>query len=277
MIGDLDDAPAILRGEAGTDDRAVVSAAHDPRRHLERPRPPRRAWRPWRGVVRAEAVDILLLQESGPRRRLRALGAALGMVVCADPSAFPRRRVQNAVLVATAVEQVRSHRLVRFDGGSLVHPRGVLIARLDDVTAVSVHLGLRGRGARHATSSSSSRSSAGLERAGRDRGRPERASRGRRAGRDRGESSGRVDARRATAGHGQVTAATFPSDEPDRADRLPLRGSGGPAAPRLDRRRHGLRPPDGGRRARGRRLAARTRRASRVPEELDRHEQPEEA
>jgi endonuclease/exonuclease/phosphatase family metal-dependent hydrolase len=93
-------------------------------------------------AVRGERVDVLLLQESGPRRRLRALGATLGMVVCGDPPAFPRRRIQNAVLVQPPRE-VRSARLVRFDGGSLVHPRGALIARLDDVTGVSVHLGLK--------------------------------------------------------------------------------------------------------------------------------------
>ena len=92
-------------------------------------------------VVRGERVDILMLQESGPRGRLRALGATLGMVVCLDPPAFPRRRIQNAVLVRPP-RQVRSHRLVRFDGGSLIHPRGALIARLDDVTVISVHLGL---------------------------------------------------------------------------------------------------------------------------------------
>lgn len=92
-------------------------------------------------MVDAEGIDILMVQESGPRRHLRALGETLGMTVCADPPAFPRRRVQDAVLVRPSRE-VREHRLVRFDGGSLVHPRGALIARLDDVTAVSVHLGL---------------------------------------------------------------------------------------------------------------------------------------
>jgi endonuclease/exonuclease/phosphatase family metal-dependent hydrolase len=101
------------------------------------------------GAVRHEAVDILLLQESGPRRRLRALGTALGMVVCGDPPAFPRRRIQNAVLVRPP-RAVRSRLLVRFDGGSLVHPRGALIARVDDVTVISVHLGLeRGERERH--------------------------------------------------------------------------------------------------------------------------------
>jgi endonuclease/exonuclease/phosphatase family metal-dependent hydrolase len=95
------------------------------------------------GVVRAEAVDVLLLQESGPRRRLRALGAALGMVVCDDPPAFPRRRVHNAVL-ARPPRAVRSHRLARFDGGSLLQPRGALVSGLGDLTAVSVHLGVAG-------------------------------------------------------------------------------------------------------------------------------------
>jgi endonuclease/exonuclease/phosphatase family metal-dependent hydrolase len=93
-------------------------------------------------VVRGERVDVLLLQESGPRRRLRALGATLGMVVCGDPPAFPRRRIQNAVLVRPPRE-VRSARLVRFRGQSLIQPRGALIAQLDDVTGVSVHLGLK--------------------------------------------------------------------------------------------------------------------------------------
>jgi endonuclease/exonuclease/phosphatase family metal-dependent hydrolase len=101
------------------------------------------------GAVSDEAVDILLLQESGPRRRLRALGAALGMVVCGDPPAFPRRRIQNAVLVRPT-RAVRSRLLVRFDEGSLVHPRGALIAGVDDVTVISVHLGLeRGERERH--------------------------------------------------------------------------------------------------------------------------------
>ena len=104
---------------------------------------------PVASAVRGERVDVLLLQESGPRRRLRALGAALGMVVCGDPLAFPRRRIQNAVLVRPP-RAVRAHRLVRFDGGSLVHPRGALVARLGDITVVSVHLGLdRAERARH--------------------------------------------------------------------------------------------------------------------------------
>ena len=94
-------------------------------------------------VVRGEAVDILLLQESGPRRLLRALGAALGMVVCGDPPSFPRRRIQNGVLVRPP-RPVRSHSLARFHGGSVLHPRGALVAVLGDLVAVSVHLGMAG-------------------------------------------------------------------------------------------------------------------------------------
>jgi endonuclease/exonuclease/phosphatase family metal-dependent hydrolase len=96
-------------------------------------------------VVRDEAIDVLLLQESGPRRRLRDLGRELGWIVCADPRAFPRRRIQNAVLVKSPPPRSVRTRLVRFEGGSLLHPRGALLAGIEGVsTAVSVHLGLDG-------------------------------------------------------------------------------------------------------------------------------------
>ena len=94
-------------------------------------------------LIREQEVDVLLVQESGPRRRLRSLGATLGMEVATDPFAFPRRRAKDAVLVRSA-RRIRSHRQIRFRGGSLLYPRGALIARLDDLTAVSVHLGLNG-------------------------------------------------------------------------------------------------------------------------------------
>ena len=94
-------------------------------------------------AVDAEALDILLVQESGPRRRLRALGAALGMMVCADPWAFPRRRIKDAVLIRSAAS-VRYH-LIRFSNSSLLYPRGALIADIDDAfTATSIHLGVSG-------------------------------------------------------------------------------------------------------------------------------------
>ncbi len=94
-------------------------------------------------MIRAEQIDIVMVQESGPRRRLRALGEALGMVVCADPWAFPRRRIQNAVLVRRGLATTVSHRLHRFSGGSLLYPRGVMVADVDErISVLSVHLGL---------------------------------------------------------------------------------------------------------------------------------------
>jgi len=96
-------------------------------------------------VVRVQELDVLLVQESGPRRRLRALGDRLGWIVAADPWAVPRRRVHNAVLISpTRAALVRS-RLLRFAVASFVHPRGALIADVQGGwTALSVHLGLRG-------------------------------------------------------------------------------------------------------------------------------------
>jgi endonuclease/exonuclease/phosphatase family metal-dependent hydrolase len=96
-------------------------------------------------VVRSEELDVLLLQESGPRLRIRALGERLGWIVCADPPAFPHRRIQNAVLLRpSAADSVRP-RLVRFGEGSVVHPRGALVVEIDERwTAVSVHLGVGG-------------------------------------------------------------------------------------------------------------------------------------
>jgi endonuclease/exonuclease/phosphatase family metal-dependent hydrolase len=96
-------------------------------------------------VVREEVLDVLLVQESGPRERLRALGERLGWIVCTDPPAFPRRRVQNAVLIRTSVAISVRSLLVRFAGGSPIYPRGVLVADIDERwTVASVHLGLRG-------------------------------------------------------------------------------------------------------------------------------------
>jgi endonuclease/exonuclease/phosphatase family metal-dependent hydrolase len=102
-------------------------------------------------AIQHEGIDVLLLQESGPRWRLRALGERLGWVVCSDPWAFPRRRVQNAVLLRTGlVSNVRS-RLLRFEGAPFLEPRGALISVNESWTAVSVHLGLqRSLRARHA-------------------------------------------------------------------------------------------------------------------------------
>jgi endonuclease/exonuclease/phosphatase family metal-dependent hydrolase len=65
------------------------------------------------------------------------------MQVCGDPWAFPRRRIQNAILVRRGLATTVSHRLHRFSGGSLLYPRGVLLADVDHrVSVLSVHLGL---------------------------------------------------------------------------------------------------------------------------------------
>lgn len=92
--------------------------------------------------VGAQDPDLLLVQECGPRRRLRALGASLGMTVAEDPPSFPRRRVKDAILVRPALG-IRSHRLVRFRNGSVLYPRGAMVALCDHAPpALSVHLGL---------------------------------------------------------------------------------------------------------------------------------------
>ena len=93
--------------------------------------------------VQAQALDVLLVQESGSRRNVRALGERLAWAACLDPPAFPRRRVRNAVLLRPGlVGSVRS-RLVRLSPESFLAPRGALLAELDQRWAVgSVHLGL---------------------------------------------------------------------------------------------------------------------------------------
>jgi endonuclease/exonuclease/phosphatase family metal-dependent hydrolase len=96
-------------------------------------------------AIHTEELDILLIQESGQRRRLRALGERLGMIVCADPRAFPRRRIQNAVLVRGGLAAIVRSGLRRISHGSLLHPRGELFAEIDEWFSVtSVHLGFRG-------------------------------------------------------------------------------------------------------------------------------------
>lgn len=94
-------------------------------------------------AVGAEELDVLLVQESGSRRRLRQLGERLGWVVCADPWAFPRRRIRNAVLLRPGLAGSVRSRLLRFESAPLLQPRGALIAQVDDRwTIASIHLGL---------------------------------------------------------------------------------------------------------------------------------------
>jgi len=92
--------------------------------------------------------DVLLLNETGGRLRLRRFGRALGMQVAADPWAFPRRRVKDAVLVR-APWWIADHREQRFEDTPPMYPRGALVADLENgdarMTAVSTHLGLHPR------------------------------------------------------------------------------------------------------------------------------------
>jgi endonuclease/exonuclease/phosphatase family metal-dependent hydrolase len=96
-------------------------------------------------VVRSIEPDLLLVQESGPRRALRRLGRALDMQVAGDPLSPLRRRVKNAVLVR-APWRVVEHRLYRLKGSERFYPRGALVAQMGRagrrVAAVSAHLGL---------------------------------------------------------------------------------------------------------------------------------------
>ncbi|MEP6477245.1 MAG: endonuclease/exonuclease/phosphatase family protein [Actinomycetota bacterium] len=96
-------------------------------------------------VVERLAPDVLLLQESGPRRSLRRFAAAVGMDAAADPWSPLRRRAKDAVLVHPPWRIVE-HRQHRFEGSSWLYPRAALVAQVGRagrrVWAVSTHLGL---------------------------------------------------------------------------------------------------------------------------------------
>ena len=69
--------------------------------------------------------DLLLLNETGGRWRLRRFAKALGMDLAADPWSPFRRRVKDAVLVRPPWRIVE-HRQHRFEGGPWLYPRGAL-------------------------------------------------------------------------------------------------------------------------------------------------------
>jgi endonuclease/exonuclease/phosphatase family metal-dependent hydrolase len=95
-------------------------------------------------TVRDEAIDVLLLQESGPRRRFRELGRELSWIGRADPRAFPQRRIQNAVLLHPRLVGRIYSMFIRFDDAPFLQPRGASIAVIRDrMTLVSTHLDLR--------------------------------------------------------------------------------------------------------------------------------------
>ncbi|HEX6330649.1 MAG TPA: endonuclease/exonuclease/phosphatase family protein, partial [Actinomycetota bacterium] len=97
-------------------------------------------------VIEAERPDVVLVQESGPRRAFGRLARTLGMETATDPISPLRRRIQNAVLVRPPL-RISSSRLVRFSRTELWYPRGALASEVrrsgDRFWAVSTHLGLR--------------------------------------------------------------------------------------------------------------------------------------
>jgi endonuclease/exonuclease/phosphatase family metal-dependent hydrolase len=96
-------------------------------------------------VVERLAPDVLLLQETGPRRTLRRVAAGLGMEVATDPRSPFRRRAKDAVL-ARPPWQIVEHRQHRFGGSARFYPRAALVALVGRagrrVWVVSTHLGL---------------------------------------------------------------------------------------------------------------------------------------
>ncbi|MEW6059580.1 MAG: endonuclease/exonuclease/phosphatase family protein [Actinomycetota bacterium] len=99
----------------------------------------------WRVVAHFQP-DVVLLNESGSRLKLRRFAKRLDMEVAADPWSPFRRRVKNAVLVGPPWRIVTS-RLHRFrDVRRKMYPRGALIAQIGGaghrMWAISVHLGL---------------------------------------------------------------------------------------------------------------------------------------
>lgn len=96
-------------------------------------------------VVRHLEPDLLMLNESGGRRRLRRFARDVGMQAAADPWSPLRRRVKNAVLVRPPW-RILEHRLLRFARSTALYPRGALFARAGRsghrVWAVATHLGL---------------------------------------------------------------------------------------------------------------------------------------
>lgn len=90
--------------------------------------------------------DLMLVNETGSRRRLRRFAERMNMRAATDPWSPFRRRVKNAVLVRPAW-RIISRRLLRFgESRQRPYPRGALIAQVGRaglrVWTISVHLGL---------------------------------------------------------------------------------------------------------------------------------------
>ena len=104
----------------------------------------RRGVRGIAALVAEHGPDVALVQECGPRHRLRRFAGALGMEAASAHVPF-RRSIHNAVLVRPPW-RVLSSRLHRFPRESGRSPRGALIIRMGRsgfrMWVVSLHLGL---------------------------------------------------------------------------------------------------------------------------------------
>jgi endonuclease/exonuclease/phosphatase family metal-dependent hydrolase len=94
-------------------------------------------------VLAPERPDLVLIQESGPRRTLRRFAGAMEMEFVSSHRLFTR--VQNAVLFR-APWRVSGVEVQDLPPQGRTHPRGFVVARLrargTRVTAVAAHLGL---------------------------------------------------------------------------------------------------------------------------------------
>lgn len=98
--------------------------------------------------------DLVLVTECGTRRRLRAMGRAMGMEMVHGPLPPWLRRVRNALLIRPPLA-CEGHELRRFGNAQRFYPRGVLDVRVGDrrqvIRVMVTHLGLRnGERRRHA-------------------------------------------------------------------------------------------------------------------------------
>jgi endonuclease/exonuclease/phosphatase family metal-dependent hydrolase len=96
-------------------------------------------------IVRDLHPDVLLLNETGARWRLRRFARVHGFEAATDPWTPLRRRAKDAVLVRPPW-RITEHRQERFAGSAFLYPRAALIADLDrerrHLLAVAIHLGL---------------------------------------------------------------------------------------------------------------------------------------
>jgi endonuclease/exonuclease/phosphatase family metal-dependent hydrolase len=103
-------------------------------------------------TVRSLAPDVLLLNETGARWRLRRFAADLDLALASDPWSPLRRRAKDAVLVRSPW-RIADQRQQRFTGSRFLYPRAALLARLErdgvELWAVATHLGLRPAERRH--------------------------------------------------------------------------------------------------------------------------------